>query len=70
MTTYDPAVRPPPGGKLAVAKLSRLIADLRDAALSGLHSARRGAERLANVVDEYCVEFEQPLAMATVRIAR
>jgi hypothetical protein len=70
MTTCDTAARPPAGGKLAVENPSRLLADLRDAALMGLHPALQAAERIAKVVKEYCVEFEQPTAMATARIAR
>lgn len=61
MTTCDTAVRLPPGGSFAEVKMSNLLADLR-----GL--ARKGAELLEKVVEEYCVEFGQRRAMATVRI--
>ena len=37
----------------------QLIADLRDAAQDGRRLARRYAELLEQVVNEYCVEFEQ-----------
>ncbi len=70
MTTRVTAVRSPAGGDLAVENPNQLIAELRDAAQLGLHSARQGAERIAKVVKEYCVEFEQPMALATARIAR
>ncbi len=70
MTTCDTAARLPPGGILAVENPSRLMAELRDAALRGLRPALQGAERIAKVVKEYVVEFEQPRAMATARIAR
>lgn len=41
------------------AEAMQLIADLRDAAQDGRRLARRYAELLEKVVDEYCVEFEQ-----------
>ena len=69
MTTCDAAVRLPLGG-LAVANLSRLLAKLRAAARLGLRLARQGVERLEKAVEEYCVEFEPRVAMATVRITR
>ena len=70
MTTCVTAVRPPPGGDQAVENPSQLVAELRDAAQTGLRLALQGAERIAKVVKEYCVEFEQPMALATARIAR
>ena len=70
MTTCVTAVRFPAGGDLAVENPSRLIAELRDAAQSGLRLALQGAERIAKVVKEYCVEFEPPMMLATARIAR
>ena len=70
MTTCDTAVRLPPGGSLAVTNLSRFTAELRAAALAGLRLAQQGLEQLEKVVEEYCVEFEPRVAMATVRIAR
>ncbi len=41
------------------AEARQLIADLRDAAQDGRKLARRYAELLEKVVEEYCVEFEQ-----------
>ena len=70
MTTCDTAVRLPPGGAQAVVTLSRLSAVLRAAAQAGLRAVRRGREQLEKVVEEYCVEFEPRVALATVRIAR
>ncbi|MBA4013387.1 MAG: hypothetical protein C0481_16095 [Phenylobacterium sp.] len=70
MTTCVTAVRSPPGGDLAVENPSQLVAELRDAAQTGLRLALQGAERITKVVKEYCVEFEQPMALATARIAR
>lgn len=70
MTTCVTAVRSPPGGDQAVENPSQLVAELRDAAQTGLRLALQGAERIAKVVKEYCVEFEQPMALATARIAR
>jgi len=70
MTTCDTAVRLPPGGAQAVVTLSRLSAVLRTAAQAGLRAVRLGREQLEKVVEEYCVEFEPRVALATVRIAR
>ena len=70
MTTCVTAVRSPPGGDQAVENPSQLIAELRGAPRMGLRFARQGVERIAKVVKEYCVEFEQPMALATARIAR
>ena len=61
MTTCVTAVRLPPGGSLAEVKMSKLLAELRS-------FARQGLEMLEKVVEEYCVEFGQRRAMATVRI--
>ena len=70
MTTCDTAARLPPGGVQAVVTLSRLSAALRTAAQAGLRAVRLGREQLEKVVEEYCVEFEPRVALATVRIAR
>lgn len=43
----------------ALAEVRQLVTDLRDAAQDGRALARRYAEVLQNVVDEYCVEFEK-----------
>ena len=40
-------------------EVRQLVTDLRDAAQDGRELARRYAEVLQNVVDEYCVEFEK-----------
>ena len=66
MKAYD-AVSPR-GGALAIVKNSRLFADLRVVARKGSGLARRGAERLRKVVEEYCVEFDPRAEMAMIRI--
>src|SRR3990167_11359159 len=43
----------------ALAEVRQLITDLRDAAQDGRQLARRYADVLQNVVDEYCTEFEK-----------
>ena len=43
----------------ALNEVRQLVTDLRDAAQDGRELARRYAEVLQNVVDEYCVEFEK-----------
>ena len=40
-------------------EVRQLVTDLRDAAQDGRGLAKRYAEVLQNVVDEYCLEFEQ-----------
>ena len=45
-------------------------AELRTVVQAGLRLARQGLEQFKIVVEEYCVEFEPRVAMATVRIAR
>ncbi len=52
----------------ALAEVRQLIVDLRDAAQDGRELARRYSEILQNVVDEYCVEFEQRAAGALIRL--
>lgn len=52
----------------ALAEVRQLIADLRDAAQDGRELARRYSEILQNVVDEYCVEFEQRANSALTRL--
>ena len=52
----------------ALAEVRQLIADLRDAAQDGRELARRYSEILQNVVDEYCVEFEQRAQNALSRL--
>lgn len=46
----------------------QLITDLRDAAHDGRRLARRYAELLEKIVDEYCVEFEQRAEAALARL--
>lgn len=52
----------------AMAEVRQLITDLRDAAQDGRALARRYADVLQNVVDEYCVEFEQRAEAALARL--
>lgn len=50
------------------AEIRRLIVDLRDAAQDGRELARRYADVLQRVVDEYCVEFEKRAEAALARL--
>jgi len=52
----------------AMAEVRQLIADLRDAAQDGRQLARRYADVLQNVVDEYCTEFEKRAEAALARL--
>lgn len=52
----------------AMVEVRQLIIDLRDAAQDGRALARRYAEVLQNVVDEYCVEFEKRAEAALARL--
>lgn len=52
----------------AMAEVRQLITDLRDAAQDGRELARRYADVLQNVVDEYCVEFEKRAEAALARL--
>ncbi|MBI1406356.1 MAG: hypothetical protein GC145_09550 [Caulobacter sp.] len=52
----------------AMVEIRQLIADLRDAAQDGRELARRYSEILQNVVDEYCVEFEQRAESALTKL--
>lgn len=56
--------------KEAMEEVRQLITDLRDAAQDGRALARRYAEVLQNVVDEYCVEFEKRADAALQRLER
>lgn len=49
-------------------EVRQLIVDLREAARDGRRLARRYAELLEKVVDEYCVEFEQRAEAALTRL--
>lgn len=52
----------------AMAEVRQLITDLRDAAQDGRALARRYADVLTNVVDEYCIEFEKRAEAALARL--
>ena len=52
----------------AMAEVRQLITDLRDAAQDGRALARRYADVLTNVVDEYCIEFEKRTEAALARL--
>uniref|UniRef100_B0SX20 Uncharacterized protein n=1 Tax=Caulobacter sp. (strain K31) TaxID=366602 RepID=B0SX20_CAUSK len=52
----------------AMAEVRQLIIDLRDAAQDGRALARRYADVLQNVVDEYCIEFEKRAEAALARL--
>ncbi len=52
----------------AMAEVRQLIIDLRDATQDGRQLARRYADVLQNVVDEYCVEFEKRAEAALARL--
>jgi signal transduction histidine kinase len=52
----------------AMAEVRQLIVDLRDAAQDGRELARRYSEILQNVVDCYCVEFEQRAESALAKL--
>ena len=50
------------------AEIRQLIVDLRDAAQDGRELARRYADVLQKVVDEYCSEFEKRAEAALARL--
>ncbi|MDO8296132.1 MAG: hypothetical protein Q7T19_06800 [Caulobacter sp.] len=50
------------------AEIRQLIVDLRDAAQDGRELARRYADVLQKVVEEYCVEFERRAEAALARL--
>ena len=52
----------------AMAEVRQLITDLRDAAQDGRALARRYADVLTSVVDEYCIEFEKRAEAALARL--
>jgi hypothetical protein len=52
----------------ALAEARQLITDLRDAAQDGRALARRYADVLTSVVDEYCIEFEKRAEAALARL--
>jgi signal transduction histidine kinase len=51
-------------------EIRQLVTDLRDATQDGRGLARRYAEVLQNVVDEYCVEFEKRAQAALEKLDR
>lgn len=51
-----------------IAEVRQLIVDLRDAAQDGRELARRYADVLQQVVEEYCVEFEKRAEAALARL--
>ncbi|MFZ5671168.1 MAG: hypothetical protein ACOY4K_16895 [Pseudomonadota bacterium] len=51
-----------------IAEIRQLIVDLRDAAQDGRDLARRYADVLTKVVEEYCVEFEKRAEAALARL--
>jgi signal transduction histidine kinase len=51
-----------------IAEVRQLIVDLRDAAQDGRELARRYADVLQKVVEEYCVEFENRAEAALARL--
>lgn len=50
-----------------IAEVRQLIEDLRDAAQDGRDLAKRYADVLVKVVEEYCVEFEMRAEAALAR---
>jgi len=51
-----------------IAEVRQLIEDLRDAAQDGRDLAKRYADVLVKVVEEYCVEFEMRAEAALARL--
>lgn len=51
-----------------IVEVQQLIMDLRDAAQDGRELARRYADVLQKVVDEYCTEFEKRAEAALARL--
>lgn len=51
-----------------IAEVRQLIVDLRDAARDGRELARRYADVLQKVVEEYCCEFEKRAEAALARL--
>ena len=48
-----------PSREEVIEEVRQLVTDLRDATQDGRALAKRYAEVLQNVVDEYCLEFEK-----------
>ena len=70
MAAMPASAERPPANEMsdALTEVRQLIVDLRDAAQDGRELARRYSEILQNVVDEYCVEFEQRADSALARL--
>ena len=66
--SVDAAALCAPDRDEAMAEVRQLITDLRDAAQDGRLLARRYADVLQNVVDEYCTEFEKRAEAALARL--
>lgn len=68
MTASD-TVAPRAGERAEMAdEVRQLIVDLREAAQDGPRLARRYAELLEKVVEEYCVEFEKRAEAVLARL--
>ena len=50
---------PQPTREEVLEEIRQLVTDLRDATQDGRNLAKRYADVLQNVVDEYCLEFEK-----------
>ena len=53
------AQQPQPSREDVLEEIRQLVTDLRDATQDGRVLAKRYADVLQNVVDEYCLEFEK-----------
>ncbi len=60
---------PEPSREEVIEEVRQLVTDLRDATLDGRALAKRYAEVLQNVVDEYCLEFEKRAQAALDKLA-
>ena len=62
------AAAEPAADSETIAEVRQLIEDLRDAAQDGRDLAKRYADVLVKVVEEYCVEFEKRAEAALARL--
>ena len=62
------AAASPAADSETIAEVRQLIEDLRDAAQDGRALARRYADGLVKVVEEYCLEFEKRAEAALARL--
>jgi len=62
------AAHPASADNETIAEVRQLIEDLRDASQDGRDLARRYADVLVKVVEEYCVEFEKRAEAALARL--